>query len=434
WWRLPVALPVGAAAVLGLILLAALYGGGTASRREAYLGSTEKLVAAATAVNRDPGRPTQPDATARDHGPDTAKAAAKPAASSAKARATGKEDSPRPPIRPAVIPRPEPLDCTGVNEPTAADVRQAQEAWAKYLRRPVEETVEGAGGVKLTLVLVPPGKFRMGSPKGEEGRFDDEKQHEVEITQAFYLGKYDVTRGQFRAFAEDDGYKTEAETDGLGGWGYDEAAGKFKGPLFDANTGKHTGGETTKYSWRDAGFPQTNQHPVVNVSWNDAQAFCRWLARRSGKAVRLPTEAEWEYACRAGTRTRYYSGDDAETLAQVGNVADGTAKKKFPNWQTISAEDGYVFTAPVGSFRPNGFGLYDMHGNVWQWCQDRYGQDYYQNSPKSDPQGTDNGLARVLRGGSWINRPKGCRAAHRSRYAPAYSIYSAGFRVAFRLE
>ena len=112
----------------------------------------------------------------------------------------------------------------------------------------------------------------------------------------------------------------------------------------------------------------------MNVNWNDANAFCSWLARKIRKAARLPLEAEWEYACRAGSVTTYYSGNDAETLIKVGNVADGAAKKKFQDWDsTIAAEDGYVFTAPVGQFLANRFGLYDMHGNAWGWCQDWYG-------------------------------------------------------------
>ena len=113
---------------------------------------------------------------------------------------------------------------------------------------------------------------------------------------------------------------------------------------------------------------------MVNVSWNDAVAFCEWLSRQEGQTYRLPTEAEWEYACRAGTTTRYCSGDDAETLAAVANVADATAKAKFPDWATIAARDGYVFTAPVGRFRANAWGLHDMHGNVWEWCSDGYAE------------------------------------------------------------
>jgi sulfatase modifying factor 1 len=122
-----------------------------------------------------------------------------------------------------------------------------------------------------------------------------------------------------------------------------------------------------KYSWRNSGFEQTDGHPVVNVSWNDAQAFCDWLSRKEGKKYRLPTEAQWEYACRGRTQTRFHFGDEVEDLAQYGNVADASARKKLPDWfWTIKADDGYVFTAPVGKYKPNGFGLYGMHGNVWR--------------------------------------------------------------------
>jgi formylglycine-generating enzyme required for sulfatase activity len=165
------------------------------------------------------------------------------------------------------------------------------------------------------------------------------------------------------------------------------------------------------------------------VSWNDAVAFCEWLSRKEGKTYRLPTEAQWEYACRAGTTTRYYSGDDAETLAQVGNVADGTAKAKFPAWKTIQARDGYVFTSPVGSFRANAFGLYDMHGNAWQWCYDWYDSSYYAKSPVDDPTGAESGSNRVLRGGGWDRYAGHCRSANRLRGTPVDRDDYLGFRV-----
>ena len=163
----------------------------------------------------------------------------------------------------------------------------------------------------------------------------------------------------------------------------------------------------------DNGFAQTEDHPVVNVSWNDAVAFCGWLSGRDGlkpfdhvhargpwdgAGYRLPTEAEWEYACRAGTTTRYQSGDDPETAATVGNVADGTARAKYPGWTTIAAQDGYVYTAPVGRFRANAFGLYDMQGNVWEWCWDWYHPDYYKKSPGADPLSSSQATWRVFRG------------------------------------
>ena len=241
----------------------------------------------------------------------------------------------------------------------------------------------------------------------------------MRITKPFYLGTYHVTRGQFRQFVKDAGYKTDAEKGempGALGWDPDKKAFGFN----------------EKYSWRNAGFEQTDEHPVVNVSWNDAVAFCKWLSQKEGKTYRLPTEAEWEYACRAGTTTRYYSGDDPETLAKVGNVADATAKAKFPDWKwTIKASDGYVFTAPVGQFKPNAFGLYDMHGNAWQWCADWYGAEYYAKSPADDPTGPDTGDDRVLRGGSWFDWPDYSRSAERYRDAPNLRYYYfTGFRVA----
>jgi formylglycine-generating enzyme required for sulfatase activity len=316
----------------------------------------------------------------------------------------------------------------------AKKARELQQAWAKYLGRKVEETVDLGDGVRMGFVLIPPGTFSMGSPKAEKGRFDHgEDAHEVTITKPFYLGRCAVTRGQLRRFVRATGYLTEAEKDGLGGWGYDEK-NEFTGPGFDLRTGEHTFGTKTSYSWRKTGFAQTDDHPVVNVSWNDAQAFCRWLARDSKRAMRLPSEAEWEYACRAGSQTAYHFGDGPEELVRYANVADGTAKKKFPKLETITAEDGYVFTAPVGSFRPNGFGLFDMHGNVWQWCQDWYGA--YKRLAAKDPLMVDRGLygARVLRGGAWIERAGFCRAAFRHWSAPACRDSSLGFRVAFRLD
>jgi formylglycine-generating enzyme required for sulfatase activity len=171
----------------------------------------------------------------------------------------------------------------------------------------------------------------------------------VRITKPFYLGTYHATRGQFREFVADTHYKTDAEKGerpgGPGVFGWDPDKKDF---IFNE-----------KYSWRKAAFEQTDKHPVVNVSWNDAMAFCKWLSKKENNTYRLPTEAEWEYACRAGTTTRYYSGDDPETLAKVGNVADETLKAKFPDWEyAIKANDGYVFTSPVGSFKLNAFGLY----------------------------------------------------------------------------
>jgi formylglycine-generating enzyme required for sulfatase activity len=273
----------------------------------------------------------------------------------------------------------------------------------------------------MEFVRIPKGVFLMGSPEDEEDRFDNEgPRHQVEITRPFYLGKYEVTREQFQRFVADDTYRTEAEKDGLGGAGWNRAKKSFE--------------RSKDYTWKDVGFPQTDNDPVVNVTWNDADRFCDWLKQKSGKAVRLPTEAEWEYACRAGTTTRFYSGNDAETLAEVGNLADGTFKKQFPKETAIEAEDGYVFTAPMGRFKPNKIGLFDMHGNVWEWCQDWYDEGYYANSPRRDPQGPNNGTHRVLRGGTWYTPPRYCRAAYRGGETPASCNDDHGFRVEFGLD
>jgi len=315
---------------------------------------------------------------------------------------------------------------------TAAAAREHQEGWAKHIGQPREAT----NSIGMKLVLIPAGEFMMGSGESAEataaffnktygddllkaGLFKNEHpQHKVRITKPFCLGTYQVTRGQFRQFVADTGYKTDAEKGekpGAYGWNPDTKDFEFN----------------EKYSWRNAGFEQTDEHPVVNVSWNDAVAFCKWLSRKEGKTYRLPTEAEWEYACRAGTTTRYYSGDDPETLARVGNVADAAAKAKFPDWTyTIKASDGYVFTAPVGKFKPNAFGLFDMHGNAWQWCADRYGADYYAKCPADDPTGPDSGDDRVHRGGSWYGRPFSARSAKRFRNWPDFRLNVVGFRVA----
>lgn len=312
----------------------------------------------------------------------------------------------------------------------------AETAFSETQEPPKKLAVDLGGGVKMVLVLIPAGDFKMGSGESAEATAtffnktygdyllkadffkDEHPQHRVRITKPFYLGTYHVTRGQFRQFVADSGYKTDAEkgdTKGAFGWDPDKKA-------FDFNA---------KYSWRNAGFEQTDEHPVVNVSWNDAVAFCKWLSGKQGKTYRLPTEAEWEYAGRAGTTTRYYSGDDPETLAGVGNVADATAKAKFPDWRyTMKASDGYVFTSAVGSFKPNAFGLYDMHGNAWQWCADWYGAEYYAASPADDPTGPDTGDGRVLRGGSWDGGPGGTRSADRVRSAPDGRGGITGFRVA----
>ncbi len=207
----------------------------------------------------------------------------------------------------------------------------------------------------------------------------------MKITRPFYLGTYEVTRGQFANFVAATGYKTEAERDG------------GKAATIDS---RGEMGVAHNLSWQKPGFDQEDSHPVVIVSWNDANAFCRWLSEKEGQTYRLPTEAEWEYACRAGTTTPLISGTKVADLFSVGNGIDATFREHFhmpaPDPRP---PDGFVFTAPVGSFLPNRFGLFDMHGNAWEWCQDWFGP--YSGSPATDPTGPTQGEYRVSRGGGF---------------------------------
>ncbi|MDX1946194.1 MAG: formylglycine-generating enzyme family protein [Pirellulaceae bacterium] len=269
----------------------------------------------------------------------------------------------------------------------------------------------------MKLVRLEPGEFQMGSPETEEGRGDDELRHKVRITKPFYLGKHEVTVGQFRKFAEATAYKTTLEKTGGAGFGFDAAA---KGIEI-----------LPKFTWREVGWEQTDNHPATNLSWDDATAFCKWLSATEGRRYTLPTEAQWEYACRAGTTTRYSTGEAEESLQGTANVSDASFLGKYANatW-SVEWDDGHAFAAPVGSLKPNAWGLCDMHGNVWEWCADWYGRDYYAKSPQDDPTGPDSGTVHVLRGGAFTNRFRFVRSADRDAERPKYRYNFTGFRVA----
>ena len=255
--------------------------------------------------------------------------------------------------------------------------------------------------IGMKLAPIPPGKFLMGSPEGEKAQGKDELQQEVELTHPFYLGVYDVTVGQFKMFVKETDYQTEAEK-GQGAWLF--ANGSWQSdPL--AN-------------WQNPGFDQNDDHPVVCVSWNDAKAFCNWLSRKEKRKYQLPTEAQWEYACRAGTTTAYSFGDDPKDLGDYAWYSDNAG------WRIH----------PVGEKKPNPWGLYDMHGNVWQWCQADYGP--YPSKDVIDPINTIKGSidARVSRGGSWDGNAGWCRAAARPGRTPGYRLNNLGLRVCIRLD
>jgi formylglycine-generating enzyme required for sulfatase activity len=298
--------------------------------------------------------------------------------------------------------------------------------------------------IQMKLVAIPAGEFWMGA---EESRDDtlhkfpycDPKwldgevpRHKVRITKPFYLGQYEVTLNQFLHFYHDAKYKIEAERDGKPSWGYEHNR------LSESNRFR---------PWDPIGWKIEMDHPVIYVTWNDAVAFCEWLSKKEGQTYRLPTEAEWEYACRAGTNSRYSFGDDPEELVHFANATDADRKVIFANstiatfdkdgkkakleipYPFISRPDGYPWTAPVGKFRPNAFGLYDMHGNAWEWCSDWYDEHYYVNSSTEDPTGPGTGVARVCRGGGYIVPPVRLRCANRLEVAPSYRDFESGFRV-----
>jgi formylglycine-generating enzyme required for sulfatase activity len=266
--------------------------------------------------------------------------------------------------------------------------------------------------IGMTFVYIKPGTFMMGSPSYEPGRGNDETQHQVTLTKGFYMGETEVTVRQWRAFVRDSGYRTEAET---GGGAFVWIAGKWE---------KKEG-----YYWDNPGFTQSENHPVACVSWNDAQAFIRWINLKEAVDYRLPTGAEWEYAARTGTQMARFWGEDSDQACNYANVADLT-EWEGRRWLEgkHNCRDGYWFPASVGSFRPNPWGLYDMIGNVWEWVQDWHGGDY-STSSVTDPTGPYSGSARVDRGGSWGDYARYCRSANRGGSTPVFGYSNLGFRL-----
>lgn len=295
-----------------------------------------------------------------------------------------------------------------------ADVNE-EYTWKDTKQTRVVRTLE-FGGEKVEFVKVPKGSFTMGSPESDKEAEDVEKpQHKVTFTKDLWVGKHPVTKGQFAAFVKATGYKTEAETDGKGAEGFNGKALR-PGP---------------NYTWKETGWEQTDQHPVVNVSWNDAVKYCEWASKESKLPVRLPTETEYEYANRGGTGTIYLTGDEVASLEGYANIADTSANAKWNCKWAEKFDDGESFTSPVGKYKPNGFGLLDMTGNVWSWCADWSDSKLYRRGDVTDPAANTHGKTqyRILRGGSWYDISKSCRAANRSWAAPDARLYNIGFRV-----
>lgn len=287
-----------------------------------------------------------------------------------------------------------------------------------------EPIVRNNNHLRMNLVWVTAGQFTMGSHETESGRQRDEGPvHDVTISQDFWLGKTEVTVGQYRRFVAAAAYQTDAEKQG-GAYGITRWS---PGPGVKGGTSAPV--RIEGISWRDPGFLQTDIEPVVCVSWNDARAFCQWMSEQDKGIVRLPTEAEWEYACRAGTQSAFGWGNQPGAGHAFCNAADLKAKEVFSGLAAFDWYDGITFTASVSALNANPWGVHDMHGNVWEWVQDGYEERYPGSRRVMDPQGPDRAEDRVLRGGSWQTGPSQVRSAERHRARPETAYNDVGFRV-----
>ena len=308
-----------------------------------------------------------------------------------------------PPVDP-IMPEPpppqkiEPLECAGWPF-DAAEAERRQSAAG-----PAALTVDLGGGVKMELVRIPAGSFVMGDPRGER---DERPPAVVSIDKPFWMARCEVTNRQYARFDPSHESRFEHRTSWI-------------------------------FSEEYLGWPLDEpQQPVVRVSWNRAMEFCRWLSERTGMRFTLPTEAQWEYACRAGTETPFSYGDLETDFSTHANLADSTIRElAYEGWRPkppdlvprdARFDDHVLVTASVGSYRPNAWGLHDVHGNVWEWTRSSYGPYPYREDDGRNAPGAEG--RKVVRGGSWYDRPKRCRSAFRLSYQPYQRVYNVGFRV-----
>jgi formylglycine-generating enzyme required for sulfatase activity len=324
---------------------------------------------------------------------------------------------------PVTFVAPEPLakaaaaapECPGWPFDAAEATKRQTAAASASLAKNAECEVDLGNGAALKLVLIPPGEFVMGDGGGE---VDERPLTRVRIAKAFWMGKLEITNRQYA--------------------------------LFDAAHDSHVISKQA-YQFGVHGFPVNEpEQPVVRVSWERAMEFCRWLSKRSGKQFSLPTEAQWEYACRAGTGTPLFYGDVNTDFSKFANVADAKLKEFATNPYTVFEplknpskyddyipkdtrfNDGGLVTVKAGSYKPNAWGLHDMHGNAAEWTRTTY-KPY----PYDAADGRDNGDGtgkKVVRGGSWRDRPAFCRSAFREAYKPWQRVYDVGFRVMCEVE
>ncbi len=283
-----------------------------------------------------------------------------------------------------------------IKEAEEAEIAIKTPVTSKYQKNKQESLNKLTGGIDL--VYVRGGSFEMGSEKGES---DEKPMHTITLSN-YFIGKYEVTVGQFRKFIAATGYKTSADING----------GSY---LWNGSQWKLQPGINWEYDALGFKRPETEEnHPVIHVSWTDALEYTKWLSSVTGKAFRLPTEAEWEFAARGGMSSNGYTFAGSNDINQVAWSLDNKSNQTFP----------------VGKKQPNELGIYDMTGNVWEWCNDWYDADYYAKSPSTNPQGSKSGLFKVIRGGSWGGLSNFNRVTFRYRYFPGNRGKFNGYRIA----
>lgn len=257
----------------------------------------------------------------------------------------------------------------------------------------------------LEMVWIPKGRFQMGDSSGS-GQADERPVHQVEM-RGFWMMRTEVTRGMFARFVEDTRH----------------AAGD-RCWVFAAGWTERDG-----LSWRAPGFPQNDNHPVTCVNWHDAHAFIAWLNRKTGETFRLPSEAEWEYAARAGSETVYYMGDQVAALCTTANAADKRALEHYPGFAVNDCDDGYVRTSPVATFAANPWGLYDIYGNTWEWVEDCWNSSYASAPADGSAFLEGDCSRRGFRGGGYGDIPYFLRSTLRNRGDAIHRKDDIGFRL-----
>ena len=315
----------------------------------------------------------------------------------------------------------------------ASEVANQDAAATSAVAPPVSDVDTITNSIGMKLVEIPAGEFIMGGnipaadmvkQTGEDiSRFTDQfPQHQVVISKPFYMGQTEVTRAEFEQFVVAESFVTYGEKVD---WSYSVKDGEWV--------------RVDHKNWRNPYFLQGPDHPVISVTYSDLVAFCKWLSEKEGKTYRLPTEAEWEYAYRAGSTTVSPWGDSDADAEGWGNGADLAIREQQPEWTTYDWNDGYAQTSPVAQFKPNPFGLYDMFGNVWEWCDDLYGERYYDESPEVDPAGPEESSEKPdphhsLRGGSWSSEPFRNYSGWRDASGEIGQGEDMGFRIVMEIE